>query len=145
MLNASVFVELFPTTGSEGRRSVRFGLFLSCQLTVLMEEYIPIAVQYLATGIELLGAVVILYSSCVAMLSYFKSVFTNSQGGIVPKAEVRLALGRSLAIALELLLGADILKTAIAPTWNEIGQLAAIAAIRTALNYFLERELKSSV
>jgi uncharacterized membrane protein len=109
-----------------------------------MKEYIPIAVQYVATGIETLAALVILYSSCVAMFSYFKSVFTSSEG-IVPKVEVRLALGRSLAIALELLLGADILKTAIAPTWNEIGQLAAIAAIRTALNYFLERELKSSV
>jgi uncharacterized membrane protein len=109
-----------------------------------MKEYIPIAVQYVATGIETLAALVILYSSCVAMFSYFKSMFTSSEG-IVPKVEVRLALGRSLAIALELLLGADILKTAIAPTWNEIGQLAAIAAIRTALNYFLERELKSSV
>ncbi|HNO14476.1 MAG TPA: DUF1622 domain-containing protein, partial [Accumulibacter sp.] len=38
----------------------------------------------------------------------------------------------------------DILKTAIAPSWNDIGQLAAIAALRTALNYFLERELRNS-
>jgi len=51
-----------------------------------------------------------------------------------PNLEIRLTLGRSLAIALELLLGADILKTAISPTWNEIGQLAAIATLRTALN-----------
>ncbi len=28
------------------------------------------------------------------------------------------------------------------PTWDEIGRLAAIASSRTALNYFLERELK---
>jgi len=42
------------------------------------------------------------------------------------------------------LLAADILATAIAPTWDEIGKLAAIAALRTALNYFLERELDST-
>lgn len=57
------------------------------------------------------------------------------------KEEVRLRLGRSLALALEFELGADILRTAIAPTWSEIGQLAAIAAVRTALNYFLQEEI----
>jgi uncharacterized membrane protein len=57
---------------------------------------------------------------------------------------VRLGLGRWLALALEFLLGADILSTAVAPSWNEIGELAAIAAIRTALNFFLQREIDSA-
>jgi uncharacterized membrane protein len=55
---------------------------------------------------------------------------------------LRIQFGSSVAVALELLLGADVLATAVAPSWNDIGQLAAIAIIRTALNYFLERELK---
>ena len=46
------------------------------------------------------------------------------------------------ALALEFQLGADILSTAVAPTWNEIGKLGAIAIIRTALNYFLSKEMK---
>jgi hypothetical protein len=50
-------------------------------------------------------------------------------------------LGRSLALSLEFLLGADILRTAVEPSWDKIGRLAAIAAIRTALNYFLQREI----
>ncbi len=49
-----------------------------------------------------------------------------------------------MTVALVLLLAADILATAIAPTWDDIGKLAAIAVLRTALNYFLERELRSS-
>jgi len=57
------------------------------------------------------------------------------------KEEVRLRLGRWLALALEFELGADILRTAVAPTWSEIGQLAAVAAIRTALNFFLQQEI----
>lgn len=57
------------------------------------------------------------------------------------KEDVRLRLGRWLALALEFLLAADILRTAVAPTWSEIGQLAAIATIRTALNFFLQLEI----
>lgn len=57
------------------------------------------------------------------------------------KEDVRLRLGRWLALALEFLLAADILRTAVAPSWSEIGQLAAIAAIRTALNFFLQLEI----
>ncbi len=44
-------------------------------------------------------------------------------------------------MALELELGADILRTAVAPTWTEIGQLGAIVVLRTALNFFLQQEI----
>ena len=49
-----------------------------------------------------------------------------------------------LVLALEFLLAADILRTAISPTWNDIGQLAAIAVIRTFLNYSLSHDLRSA-
>jgi uncharacterized membrane protein len=39
-------------------------------------------------------------------------------------------------------MGADIVRSVIAPTWFEIGQLGAIAVIRTFLNYFLERDIE---
>jgi uncharacterized membrane protein len=55
---------------------------------------------------------------------------------------VRLGLGRFLALGLEFQLASDILRTAIAPTLREIAELAAVAAIRTALNFFLGREIK---
>lgn len=55
--------------------------------------------------------------------------------------ETRFVLARYLALALEFQLAADVLETAILPEWTKIGQLAAIAAIRTALNYFLSKEL----
>lgn len=55
---------------------------------------------------------------------------------------VRLLLARYLALALEFQLGADILSTAIAPTWDQIGKLGLIAIIRTGLNYFLSIEMR---
>ena len=58
-----------------------------------------------------------------------------------PFVAIRLSLGRFLALGLEFQLAGDVLRTAIAPSFSEIGQLAAIAAIRTALNFFLAREI----
>ena len=53
-----------------------------------------------------------------------------------------LSLARWLLLGLEFMLAADIVRTVVAPNWNEIGQLAAIAVIRTFLNFFLERDLE---
>ena len=61
--------------------------------------------------------------------------------GSDPREKVRLRLGRWLAVALEIELGADILRTAVSPTWTEIGQLGSIVVLRTALNYFLQLEI----
>ena len=55
---------------------------------------------------------------------------------------VRTRFARALALALEFQLGADILATAVAPSYQALGQLAAIAVIRTFLNYFLAREIE---
>jgi len=54
---------------------------------------------------------------------------------------VRTGLARYLALALEFQLAADIIATSIAPGWDQLGRLGAIALIRTFLNYFLGREM----
>ena len=56
--------------------------------------------------------------------------------------EIRLDLGLSLALSLEFLLAADIVATAVTPSWEALGFLATIAGIRTFLNYFLHKEVK---
>jgi uncharacterized membrane protein len=47
-------------------------------------------------------------------------------------------------LALEFALAADIVRSAIAPTWMEIAKLGAIATIRTALNWFLTRDVDAA-
>ncbi|WRH69101.1 MAG: DUF1622 domain-containing protein [Planktothrix sp. GU0601_MAG3] len=61
---------------------------------------------------------------------------------IFPFIELRLNFGSWLALALEFQLGADILFTTVTPSFIALGQLAAIAVIRTFLNYFLNKELE---
>ena len=56
---------------------------------------------------------------------------------------VRRRFGSWLALALEFQLGADILATTIAPSWETLAQLGIIALIRTFLNYFLQKELEA--
>jgi uncharacterized membrane protein len=56
--------------------------------------------------------------------------------------DTRLHFGKWLTLALEFELAADILRTAVAPTWDEIGKLAAIIVLRTVLNFFLQQEIE---
>src|SRR5689334_8919761 len=94
-------------------------------------------------GVEFAAAILIAIASIEATIKAVR-LFIDRSSPPEAKTEVRLTLGRWLAVALEFELAADILRTAVAPTWNEIGQLAAIAALRTALNYFLQREIEQS-
>jgi uncharacterized membrane protein len=55
---------------------------------------------------------------------------------------LRLRLGQSMVMGLEFQVAADILKTAVTPTWMDILQLGALIALRTLLNWLLERELE---
>ena len=90
--------------------------------------------------VEIVAALIIGAAVIQVIWNYGRS-FANSSFNFSKEA-IRVQFGSSVAVALELMLGADVLATAVAPSWNDIGKLAAIAVIRTALNYFLERELK---
>lgn len=98
-------------------------------------------IEFAARGVEFAAAIVIslaaLEATVRATILFFKPAATPEQ-----KNGVRLTLARWLALALEFELAADILNTAVTPTWTDIEKLAAIATLRTALNYFLERELQ---
>ncbi len=106
-------------------------------------EALKAATLLLAAGVEGAGAVVIGLAALEAFVRAMVIFIPHRTAlGVTDEKElVRLRLGRWLAVALELELGADILRTAVAPTWNEIGQLGAIVVLRTALNYFLQLEI----
>jgi uncharacterized membrane protein len=106
---------------------------------VNLVEILRAAAQAVATVVEGAGVAVVALAVLVAAARFVTSLVRRTHP--FPPEDLRLGLGRSLALSLEFLLGADILRTAIEPSWEEIGRLAAIAAIRTALNYFLQREI----
>ncbi len=96
-------------------------------------------VSWLKLLIETTGAVIISIGVVLAFAEFAKALSAAKPEGYT---KIRLLLARYLALALEFQLGADILSTAISPNWDQIGKLGAIAVIRTALNYFLSREME---
>ena len=108
-----------------------------------LDFFLRIGTLSLAALAEASGALIIGIAVVRGLVTYLLSL-GPAKAGEIPKEAIRLTLGRSLALALEFELAADILRTAVAPGWQQIGQLEAIAVIRTALNYFLQHELDAA-
>lgn len=106
-----------------------------------VEELVLNLVLWLKLAVEASGAVVIGIGVLVAGVRYLQRCF---EPGMAQFNAVRLSFARFLALALELQLAADILSTAVAPSWDQIGKLAAIAVLRTALNFFLGKEIRDT-
>ena len=106
-----------------------------------LEEGLKVIVGYLAAGAEIAAAVVIGGAIARGSLSYSRQLFLRRQPFNSTEV-IRLQLGRVLALGLEFTVASDILRTAVAPTHQDISNLAAIVLLRTLLNYFLEREIR---
>ena len=91
-----------------------------------------LVVEAIGAAIVGLGAVSTAFRYALSLLGLRD--YSNSQ--------IRLYLGHFLALGLEFQIGADILNTAVAPTFDEVLLLGAIVVIRTVLNYFLSKELE---
>ena len=104
-----------------------------------LEEFVKVITLSLSSVVEGIAAIIIAHAMIRCVILYGRSTLASTK---IDNLTIRLQLGKTLALALEFLLAADVLRTAVAPNWDDIGKLAAIAALRTTLNYFLEKELK---
>lgn len=104
-------------------------------------SYSKTIIEFLARGVEFAAALIIAIAALRATWQSMRLLFSHDAPPEA-KVAVRLTLGRWLAVALEFELAADVLNTAVTPSWGDIEKLAAIAALRTALNYFLEKEIR---
>jgi uncharacterized membrane protein len=107
---------------------------------VISEETIRNLVAFLVRIVEMAGALVIFVGATIALARFAYRLLRARRADAF--VGIRLDLGRYLALGLEFQLAADLLRTAVAPSFEEIGKLAAVAAIRTGLNFFLAREIR---
>jgi uncharacterized membrane protein len=103
-----------------------------------MEGVLTTAIGYLVPFAEACGALVIVIGVLRAIVLHVIGVFRR---GLPQTTALRIGLGQSMVMGIEFQVAADILKTALSPTWSDLLQLAALIALRTVLNYLLEREL----
>ena len=103
------------------------------------EAFVITGVQWLKLAVETSGAIIIALGFVMAAGQFARASLVGQTANFTT---IRLLLARYLSLALEFQLGADILSTAIAPSWQQIGKLGAIAVIRTGLNFFLSKEMQ---
>lgn len=110
---------------------------------MISEETLHHAVDALVRVVEAAGAIVVFSGAAIAFVQFLWVAARERLSATF--AEVRIDFGYFLLLGLDFQLASDVLRTAISPTLRQIGELAAIAAIRTALNFFLTREIKDAL
>ncbi|WP_380874499.1 hypothetical protein ACFB49_48360 [Sphingomonas sp. DBB INV C78] len=107
-----------------------------------MEATLKLIASYSALILEMTVVIIVVYGALEALVRVLHHLATKRPQDWSRRA-VWLRFATWILLALEFALGADIIRTAVAPTWDDIGKLAAIAAIRTGLSFFLERDIES--
>jgi len=109
-----------------------------------MEDTLRQFAATLALGVEIAAAFLVAIGAVQAFILAVFGAFGRPNPSAT-RLNAWRRFGTWLILALEFELGSDIIRSAVAPSWNDIGQLAAIAAIRVFLNFFLERDLEAPV
>ena len=111
------------------------GLFGSIQ------EFLPVFIDYLTLGIDIMAAVIVGITITIAFISALKILRKPANERTLAAETVRLSLARSLLLVLDFVVASDILKTILVPSLSELSILAFIVAIRIALSWSLSKEL----
>jgi uncharacterized membrane protein len=101
-------------------------------------------VQTLAASVGTLGTIVVMWGVVEAFFFFMSSKFLGKKDAIKENEHMRQRLGSHLLLGLEIFIAADIVSSIVSPTWERIGMLAAIVAVRTVLSYFLGVEFRQS-
>ena len=104
-----------------------------------MEEWLHLVTKDIVVIIDAMALIIVAIGTAEAFLTGLRAAFPAPAHRRF--REILVRYGRWLVAGLTFQLAADIVETSIAPSWQEVGQLGAIAVIRTFLNFFLERDL----
>lgn len=97
-----------------------------------------------ALAVELLAVACVAIGSLEAVGDVFRHL-RQRRPSLSSRRDIWLRFAGWILISLEFALGADVVRTAIAPSWDDVGKLGAIAAIRTALSFFLSRDIETAI
>ena len=107
-----------------------------------MDEVIGFIHDLVVNVCKVLAMIVILVGISKALIVYVKDIMFARKSHSAFQ-ESRMEIGHSFSLGLAFLVGASILQTIIAPTWDDIGKLAAIITIRTVLNFFMTKDVEN--
>ncbi len=98
---------------------------------------------YISYGVGIVGVAVIVWGVLVSLVTEVRVEVTSLRGRGTARDRIllRQELGASLLLGLEFLIAADVIRTVVQPTLEEVAILGGIVAIRTVISYFLHREM----
>ena len=106
-------------------------------------ESIHDILQVVILTISALGALVVIWGVIETIVSFIALKLSTARADAVPRSEIiRQHLGAHLLLGLEIFIAADIISSAVSPSWEKVGMLVSIVGVRTVLSYFLRMELK---
>jgi uncharacterized membrane protein len=105
-----------------------------------MEEALKNIAGYVSLGLQAVAILVIVIGAIEAVIAICRLMLERNATN-AEKRVVWLEFARWLVAGLTFQLAADIVQTTVAPSWDEVGRLAAIAAIRTFLTFFVDRDI----
>jgi uncharacterized membrane protein len=108
-------------------------------------ETIHRAVEFVVVGISIIGALVTIWGVFEAVAGFLSLKLSRKGKDEIAVSEfLRQKLGAHLLLGLEIFIAADVISSVVSPTWDKVGLLAAIVAIRTVLSYFLRMEVRQT-
>lgn len=108
-----------------------------------MEGWLHTFAHAVALLVEAIAILLVLVGSLETVFRLVRHGFAYGGSG-ARRREIWLDFARWLVAALTFQLAADIVSTSFSPTWDEVGRLAVVAAIRTFLSFFLDREVENT-
>ena len=109
-----------------------------------VEQAFRLFASFVALGVELCAILAVAAGAIEAVSLSVRHIMFD-RASPMNRRGIWVRFAGWILLSLEFALGADIIRTAIAPSWDQLGRLAAIAAIRTVLNYFLGRDVKEAI
>jgi uncharacterized membrane protein len=107
-----------------------------------MQAWLVVVSEYAILLIDAIALVVIVFGTLQVAVAVVRAMFSPYDGP--QRRAIWLTYARWLIAGLTFQLAADIIETAITTEWEAIARVAAIAVIRTFLNYFLEHDLSDT-
>ena len=100
--------------------------------------------EYVSLGIGAGGIFIVLWGVIVGLVEFIRAQVAHlgTHRKPLPLEKIRIDLGRYLLLGLEFLIAADIIRTIVKPSLEEVAVLVAIVAIRTVISYFLNKEIE---
>ena len=101
------------------------------------------ALEWIASAIDLIGIAIVLWGFVRALIGFVAAEVRRFRGraGVEALHALRIDLGTYILLGIEFMIASDIIHTVVKRELRDLIFVSALVAIRTAISFFLGREI----